>query len=152
MRNSEPPTSNQRSALMRGVRVKRTSLEMKVSVLLKGQGCKIRRNCAALPGSPDFVIKAQKKAIFVHGCFWHGHTKCSKGRTRPKTRRVFWEEKIATNIRRDRRVLRELKKLGWNVLIIWECQLRDQVAVSAVLTAFLTAQSTRGAKHANRCT
>jgi DNA mismatch endonuclease, patch repair protein len=141
MKVSEEPTSKQRSALMRGVRVKRTSLEMKVSALLKAQGCKIRRNCSELPGSPDIIIRAQKKAIFVHGCFWHGHTKCSKGRTRPKTRREFWEEKIARNVRRDRRVLRELQKLGWKVLIIWECQLRDRIAVNSVLTAFLNSRS-----------
>lgn len=151
MKDEEEPASKQRSALMRGVRVKRTSIEMKVCALLKAQGCTIRRNCSSLPGSPDIVIRAQKKAIFVHGCFWHGHTKCSKGRTRPKTRREFWKEKIATNVRRDRRVLRELEKLGWKVLIIWECQLREQLAVSSVLTAFLNSGSSRGAKDANRC-
>lgn len=149
MKNSTEPPSKQRSALMRGIRVKRTSLEIAVTSLVKARGCKVRRNSKLLPGSPDIVLAAQKKAIFVHGCFWHGHTKCPKGRTRPKTRTEFWEKKIATNATRDRRVLRELATLGWKALTIWECQLRDVNAVNSVLNRFLQSTSNGGAKYGN---
>src|SRR5207237_355419 len=76
-----------------------------------------------LPGCPDIAFPSLKSCIFVHGCFWHGHTKCSKGH-RPTSNVEFWNNKIDKNIRRDETVRRRLRSLGWRRLVIWECQLR----------------------------
>jgi DNA mismatch endonuclease, patch repair protein len=144
----EPP-SPERSALMSRVRVRNTELERLVTSLLRVLGHKFIRNSRRLPGSPDIVINKQRKAIFVHGCFWHGHTECAKGTTRPKTRPEFWQNKISANMARDRRVITELKQLGWKALTIWECQLRDTEAVTAALSRFLKTPSNRGANCGN---
>src|SRR5262249_32056733 len=90
-----------------------------------------------LPGTPDIVLRKMKRVIFVHGCFWHGHTQCPKGKTRPKTRRDFWEKKISSNIVRDDRVVQQLKDRGWRTLTIWECELRNKDAVRSALSRFL---------------
>ena len=81
------------------------------------------------------VIRGQKKAVFVHGCFWHGHKGCPRA-ARPETNRVFWDKKIDGNMARDRRNLRELKKEGWSVLVIWQCQTKDETALMRCLQRF----------------
>jgi len=81
------------------------------------------------------VIRGQKKAVFVHGCFWHGHKGCTRA-ARPETNMLFWDKKIDGNMARDRRNLRELKKEGWSVLVIWQCQIKDETTLMKRLQRF----------------
>jgi DNA mismatch endonuclease, patch repair protein len=89
-----------------------------------------------LPGTPDMVIRGQQKAIFVHGCFWHGHKDCSRA-ARPETNKVFWDKKLDGNMARDQRNIRELKKKGWSSLVIWQCQIKEETALTRRLRRFL---------------
>jgi len=102
-----------------------TSPEKYVRRCLRRLGIRFRGNVASLPGTPDFIIRGQKKAIFVHGCFWHGHKGCRRSE-RPETNRHFWDRKIDGNITRDRRNLRALKKDNWKTLVIWQCEIKDE--------------------------
>lgn len=113
-----------------------TSPEKSVHRCLRRLGIRFRGNVASLPGTPDFVIQGQKKVIFVHGCFWHGHKGCRRSE-RPETNRPFWDKKIDGNIARDRRNLRELKKEDWKVLVIWQCQIKDENEVMKRLLRFV---------------
>ncbi|WP_374760243.1 very short patch repair endonuclease [Dyadobacter pollutisoli] len=114
-------TREQRSALMSKVKSKHTSIELFVRKQLWSAGFRYRLHVKKLPGTPDLVFKGRKKVIFVHGCFWHGHP-C---RRLPKTRVAFWEEKIARNVSRDEENIKKLTSLGWSILVVWECELRD---------------------------
>lgn len=107
---------------MSRIKGKNTKPEMLVRRFLFANGYRYRVNMKTLPGSPDIVLKKFRTVIFIHGCFWHGH-ECLKGRT-PKTRTEYWEEKFRKNQERDLRVRKELKEMGWNTLIVWECQLK----------------------------
>ena len=113
----------ERSAIMASVKSRRTGPEEKVAKMLREGKIRYRRNVKSLPGSPDFVVKSAKTVIFVHGCFWHGHTNCKLAR-RPKTNKKFWEQKAVDNRRRDRRKERLLRKQGWHVMTIWQCRLK----------------------------
>lgn len=113
-----------RSEIMSCVKHTRTAPEEKIAGLLRKLKVKYRRNVKSLPGSPDFVVKPAKTVIFVHGCFWHGHSNCKLAR-RPKTNRKFWEQKVVDNRKRDRRKERLLRKQGWHVMTIWQCKLRN---------------------------
>ena len=113
-----------RREIMQKVRRERTEPEERLAKELKGYRLRCRRNPAGLPGKPDFYFPRIRLVVFVHGCFWHGHTACNKGRTRPKTRTKYWEERIAKNRRRDRRVARQLRERGLSVYTVWECELR----------------------------
>jgi DNA mismatch endonuclease (patch repair protein) len=113
-----------RSKIMASVRTKNTGPELALRKLLHALGYRYRLHSRALPGSPDLVFPAAHKVIFVHGCFWHGHG-CRWGRL-PKSRKGYWVPKIAGNRTRDRRVIRQLRKAGWNSLVVWECDLRSQ--------------------------
>ena len=113
-----------RSEIMSCVKHARTAPEEKVAGLLRKLKVKYRRNAKSLPGQPDFVIKSAETVIFVHGCFWHGHPNCKLAR-RPKTNKAFWEQKAVDNRKRDRRKERLLRELGWHVITIWQCKLRD---------------------------
>ncbi|MBM3290266.1 MAG: DNA mismatch endonuclease Vsr, partial [Candidatus Hydrogenedentes bacterium] len=95
-----------------------------------------RIHVTALPGCPDIVLRQRKKAIFVHGCFWHGHS-CKRGARTPKTHVKYWTGKIARNRSRDRTVIRALRSLGWGVMVVWECQLRNIEHVEKRLLHFL---------------
>lgn len=121
---------------MRSVRQKKTKPEMMVRRALHGLGYRFRTNVRGLPGSPDLAFTARRKAIFVHGCFWHRHPGCRLAST-PKTRIEFWEEKFARNVERDARKVAELKAAGWEVLTIWECQTRDLERLLPRLVGFL---------------
>jgi len=110
-----------RSVLMGRVRQKGTAAELAVAVALREQGHAYRLNVRALPGSPDFANRKRRWAIFVHGCFWHQHRACKRA-TIPKANRAFWREKFAANRRRDARAIRDLRRAGYRVAIIWECQ------------------------------
>lgn len=128
-------TPELRSRQMRLVRSKDTKPEWTVRHLVYGMGYRYRLHKKDLPGKPDLVFGPRRKVIFVHGCFWHGH-KCRLGRM-PKSRLDYWPDKIARNRARDAEHLRQLHGLGWSTLVLWECQLKNDHAVSAIITRFL---------------
>lgn len=113
-----------RSEVMARVKSRNTGPERQVASLLRRLGVRYRGNVASLPGRPDFVVRAgnERLAIFVHGCWWHGHA-CRRGARVPKTNRDYWLAKVARNRRRDRRVARELRAAGYSVWTVWECRL-----------------------------
>lgn len=114
-----------RSRMMAGIRSKNTRPEMTVRQFLHGQGFRYRLHRRDLPGTPDLVLPKWHAVIFVHGCFWHGHD-CRYFRL-PKTRTEFWAEKISGNKLRDAKNLEALRTAGWNVIVIHECEIRDDV-------------------------
>ena len=105
---------------MRRIRSSNTKPEKIVRSLLHRMGFRFRINQNNLPGKPDIVLKKHSTIIFVHGCFWHGHRNCKRSNT-PKTNRDYWINKIQTNVKRDKKNIRELKKQGWKVIVVWEC-------------------------------
>jgi DNA mismatch endonuclease, patch repair protein len=117
-------TKSQRSFNMSRIKGKDTKPELIVRSFVHRLGYRFRLHCKNLPGKPDIVLPRHKKIIFVHGCFWHMHN-CKKGRVKPATRTQFWENKRTGNKERDRWNIRALKKLGWDVLVVWECQVGD---------------------------
>jgi len=121
---------------MAAVHSKNTGTELLVRRFLWSNGIRYRIHPANLPGKPDIVIPRCKLAIFVHGCFWHGHENCSKGRL-PKSRVEYWKAKIETNKSRDRSVEENLKAQGWRQLVIWDCQLKTKKAASISLPELL---------------
>jgi DNA mismatch endonuclease Vsr len=116
------PTTSFRMAR---VRQKGTKIETIVGEVLRSHGLHYRRNVGQLPGSPDFANRTHKWAVFVNGCFWHRHTGCSKA-TIPKSNTEFWTTKFRANRTRDARAIRLLRKEGFRVVIVWECQ-RDRL-------------------------
>ncbi len=130
-------TPEQRSRAMAQVRSKNTKPEMRVRSLLHRSGFRFRLHRRDLPGTPDIVLPKHRAAIFVHGCFWHAHPGCPRA-TMPSTRVEFWTEKLARNVARDARKERDLIAAGWRVLVVWECETRDDAALEARLRAFLT--------------
>lgn len=114
-----------RSALMSRIRAKDTKPELLVRSYLHGRGLRFRLHDPYLPGRPDLVFKGRRVAVFVHGCFWHGHRRCRFKVRIPKTRSEFWFEKIEGNRRRDARAVRRLRALGWRVVVAWECSLDE---------------------------
>ena len=129
-----PATTPRRSALMARVRQRHTDLELAVRRLLTRIGARYRVNVSGLPGSPDVANRSKRKAIFVNGCFWHQHS-CRRGRV-PTSNREFWEQKLASNKERDDRKKLQLESLGYEVLVIWECELEDLVALETRLRGF----------------
>ena len=114
-------TARKRSVLMQAIRGKDTRPEYAVRSLMHRLGYRYRLHVRKLPGCPDLVFPSRRKVIFVHGCFWHRHH-CRKGRSTPKTRARFWKEKLESNKDRDAKHRRKLRRLGWSVLTVWECQ------------------------------
>jgi DNA mismatch endonuclease (patch repair protein) len=131
-----------RSDLMRRVRVRDTGVEILVRRYLHAKGYRFRIERQDLPGRPDIVLPKWRTAIFVHGCFWHGCKKCDRGLRIPKTNRAFWIDKIAANCIRDQRVARELKRNGWRVITIWECQTKSEASLGRQLRALLRLRET----------
>ncbi len=115
----------QRSRLMSRVHGKDTLIEKKVRSYLHRKGYRFRKHVNKLPGSPDIVLPKHNAAIFIHGCFWHGHEGCRKSRL-PTTRREFWEEKRRANLERDARKVSQLIERGWRVGIVWQCGIEKQ--------------------------
>jgi len=113
-----------RSRMMSGIRGKDTVPEMMVRRFLHGRGFRYRLHRKELPGRPDLVLPRLKVCIFVNGCFWHRHPGCVFATT-PKTRPEFWNEKFQKNVVRDLANIEALNNAGWNVLILWECQLKN---------------------------
>lgn len=128
-------TTPLRSALMKRVRQKRTAAEERVLVLLREIGARYRINVRGLPGTPDVANRRRRKAIFVNGCFWHAHRNCARA-TVPTANRSFWSKKLQANVERDRRKVAALKRAGFEVLVIWECQLADPVKLRTKLVSF----------------
>jgi DNA mismatch endonuclease, patch repair protein len=114
-------SKKKRSWNMSRIRSKNTKPELLVRSLLHRLGYRFRVHVNKLPGKPDIVLKKHKTVIFVHGCFWHRHAGC-KDAAKPKSNTEFWMEKLRQNVKRDRRVIRELESLGLRVHIIWECE------------------------------
>ena len=127
-------SKEKRSDVMRQVKAKGTSPEIKVRKLLWGMGLRYRLHRKDLPGAPDIVLVSRKLAIFVHGCFWHGHD-CARGARVPKQNRPYWTQKIERNRQRDVRTQAELIARGWTPLVVWECELKDVPALKARLQA-----------------
>jgi DNA mismatch endonuclease (patch repair protein) len=111
-----------RSEMMRSIRKSNTTPELTVRALLRELGIHYRLHAKELPGRPDIVIRQQKKAIFVHGCFWHQHSGCRLAK-KPSARPEYWLPKFARNQARDRITLAALDRLGWDTLVVWECEL-----------------------------
>lgn len=115
---------NTRSRMMSGIRRSDTKPELQVRSLLHRAGYRFRLHDRSLPGSPDLVLRKYQAVIFVHGCFWHGHT-CHLFKW-PATRPLFWQQKISANVVRDQRATDDLHGLGWRTLIVWECALKGR--------------------------
>lgn len=113
-----------RSAVMRAVKSRDTGAELAVRSLARAIAPGYRLNRADLPGKPDIVYGRRKLAIFVHGCFWHGHD-CARGARMPKTNADYWRAKIARNRTRDEKTLTALAAMGWRSLVVFECELKD---------------------------
>lgn len=132
-------TRQERSERMSRVRHRDTEPEMTVRRLIHKMGFRFRLHDRRLPGSPDLVFKGRRKAIFVHGCFWHRHPDpaCKLARM-PKSRLDFWGPKLEGNRSRDLKHQSELDEIGWRYLIVWECELRHREQLENKLRAFLT--------------
>jgi DNA mismatch endonuclease (patch repair protein) len=125
-----------RSEIMSHIRGKDTDVEKKVRSLLHSLGYRFRLHVDGLPGKPDIVLPKYASIVFVHGCFWHGHNRCKRASI-PQTNREFWTQKISGNVQRDRRTTRELHKLGWKVLVVWQCQTKNRALVENRIAKFL---------------
>lgn len=117
-----------RSRNMVAVKNKNTKPEMRVRSAIHRAGFRYSLHSSKLPGKPDIVLRKYKSAVFVHGCFWHGHD-CPRGR-RPTTNVDFWEKKLSQNVSRDERNRTGLQNLGWRVFVIWECTLEEDVSLA----------------------
>lgn len=118
------------------VRSEDTKPEMRVRRLVHAMGFRYRLHCRDLPGKPDLVFRKRRKVVFVHGCFFHRHEDCALARL-PKSRKDFWLPKLEGNKTRDARDIAALRLEGWDVLVVWECETKDRVALAARLRCFL---------------
>lgn len=130
-------SKKKRSWLMSRVRGANTLPEKRVEGVLREHKIKFRRQVRSLPGTPDLVIREMRVIVLVNGCFWHGHKNCTLSRL-PRTRRKFWSEKFEANRRRDARVRRALRKMGWKVVTVWGCQTKDSVRMNRILDRALS--------------
>lgn len=121
---------------MAAIKSKNTGPERAVRTLVYALGYRFRLHRKDLPGTPDLVFTGRKKVIFVNGCFWHLHGRCSCFRA-PKTRVAFWKSKLTRNRNRDRQNQKILRKEGWDVLVIWECQIKDLAVLRRRVIDFL---------------
>lgn len=121
-------TPSERSDLMSRIKGKDTSPELLVRRMLHAAGFRFRRHAKDIPGRPDIFLRSRETLVFVNGCFWHGHD--CPGTRLPKSNRRFWNAKIKANMARDARNLAECRKLGWRVLVVWECALRGKGRLS----------------------
>jgi DNA mismatch endonuclease (patch repair protein) len=126
-----------RSAVMARVKSRDTKPEKRVRRILTDLGARYRLHRKDLPGSPDVVMPGRRLALFVHGCFWHGHD-CPRGARVPKANRDYWLAKLGRNTARDARNLADLTAAGWRVETVWECEMKDEAALRARLAALLS--------------
>jgi DNA mismatch endonuclease (patch repair protein) len=132
---ADKTSPEQRSAIMRRVRRENTEPELALRRMLHAMGYRFRLHAQELPGSPDVVFRPRKAAVFVHGCFWHGHP-CRWGRP-VKSNADYWAAKIARNQQRDEASIDALRAEGWWALVVWECELREPETLKAELSAFI---------------
>ncbi len=136
MRRRVNETPAQRSATMRAVKSRDTSPELAVRALLRNFAPGYRLHRKDITGTPDIAYIGRQRAIFVHGCFWHGHD-CARGARAPKVNAEYWRAKIARNVARDARYRDALAAQGWQALIVWECELKNRIALEKKLRDFL---------------
>lgn len=131
-----------RSRIMARIGAKNTAPELVVRSLLHKEGYRFRLHRGDLPGTPDIVFPSRKAAIFVHGCFWHQHgvAGCPSSHV-PRSNKKYWVEKLKANVQRDRRQLAELRRMGWNIAIVWECEIHRPQQILRKLNAFLRRHS-----------
>ena len=131
-------TPERRSVNMSRIRSRDMKPELIVRRLVHSLGFRYRLHDPRLPGKPDLVFSSRHKVIFVHGCFWHQHPdpSCLDGRA-PKSNTTYWNEKLRRNVERDAQHIARLDELGWSVLVVWECELRDRAALQVKITKFL---------------
>lgn len=132
-------TPQERSRIMSLVKGRDTKPEKIVRSLLHMMGYRFRLHRNDLPGKPDIVLPKRRKAIFVHGCFWHGHAGCRRA-ARPKSNADFWDKKIDANMARDKKTQAELKNSGWDFLVIWQCEMKDLEKLQVNLKQFLESE------------
>jgi DNA mismatch endonuclease (patch repair protein) len=125
-----------RSWIMARVKNKDTKPEITVRSIVHRLGFRFRKNRTDLPGRPDIVLPRHRKVIFVHGCFWHGHKNCKRA-ARPLNNKAFWQKKLDGNVARDRRNVRLLRKQGWRVMVIWQCQILNEKQLLNRIETFL---------------
>lgn len=124
-----------RSKIMGAVKTSDTRPELLIRKSLHRMGFRYALHRRDLPGTPDLVFPKKRKIVFVHGCFWHGHG-CSKGKP-PKSRLSYWLPKIETNRKRDRKTARKLRRAGWSVMIVWQCETGDPEKIVGKIARFL---------------
>ena len=129
-------TPEKRSTIMASIKGGNTKPEVLVRRLLHSVGYRFRLHSDKLPGKPDIVLTKHRKIILVHGCFWHAHTGCRRAKL-PSTNVRFWREKIERNQARDRRVIRKLRRMGWGVMVVWQCQTANVDRLTRRLLHFL---------------
>jgi len=125
-----------RSQIMASVKGRNTAPERLVKSCLRRLHCRYRSNLTTLPGTPDIALIGMRKLVFVHGCFWHGHRACPRA-ARPNTNKAFWANKIDRNMKRDVRTVRKLRRRGWRVLVVWQCQTRNMEQLERRLLQFI---------------
>lgn len=130
---------------MSRIKGKSTTPELRVVHLLKEMGFQLQRHQKKLPGSPDVVLPGIRLAIFVNGCFWHGHKRCTRAKL-PSTNTLFWKLKILKNMRRDAVQRQELRKMGWHVLTLWTCKTLTRTTLNSRLRRYLHAKHTKTKK------
>lgn len=130
-----------RSAQMALIRGRDTTPELRVRKALHAAGLRYVLHDRRLPGTPDLVFPSRRVALFVHGCFWHQHPGCKAARM-PKSHLRFWKTKLDGNVTRDRRQRAELERMGWTVMVIWECETRDQAIIDSIAMRILASSKT----------
>ena len=130
-------TPEKRSAIMRRVKSRNTSPELMLRRLIWSMGGRYRLHRADLPGKPDIVMPGRRLAVFMHGCFWHGHD-CARGSRVPKGNRDYWVGKIGRNRERDAAARAALEARGWRVEVVWECALKDREELAARVRNWLS--------------
>ena len=134
------PVPLDRSSIMRRVRSKDTAPELAVRRIVSALGYRYKLHRQDLPGNPDIVFPSRKRIIFVNGCFWHGHH-CRRGARIPKENRDYWQAKIARNVERDKNNRRELRRNGWRVQTIWECEVSNLSRLEKKIDSFLSGKT-----------
>ena len=129
-------STEQRRYNMSQIKGKDTKPEMRVRRLVHSLGYRYRLHSKDLPGKPDLVFPGRRKVIFVHGCYWHMHS-CRYGLVVPKTNTEFWQNKRLSNVARDERNAADLAAAGWQIMVLWECELKDEALLTERLKAFL---------------
>lgn len=129
-------SKEKRSWIMSHVKGRDTKPEMLVRSFVHRMGFRFRVHRRSLPGKPDIVLPRHGKVIFIHGCFWHGHKRCRRSK-RPTTNKGFWNEKLDRNIERDRHFRRRLGRMGWKVLVVWQCETQKPEHLLVKLERFL---------------